>query len=94
MIDCEFLGFTINAKFNGCTYEDYDKCLNDAGYKRDTYKLPSKYVENYLPPIKVVHQEVPTTQVYPSFTNTKIEALKSYINMMKYRSVTDASYQR
>ena len=43
MIDCEFLGFTINAKFNGCTYDDYDKCLNDAGFKRDTYKLPSKY---------------------------------------------------
>ena len=44
IIDCEFLGFTINAKFNGCTYEDYDKCLNDAGYNRDTYKLPSSIV--------------------------------------------------
>ena len=45
MIDYESLGFTINAKFNGCNNEDYDKCLNDAGYKRDTYKLPSKYIK-------------------------------------------------
>ena len=43
MANYEFLGVSINDKFSGCTHEDYDKCLKDAGYKRDTYKLPSEY---------------------------------------------------
>ena len=43
MANYELLGVSINDKFSGCTHEDYDKCLKDAGYKRDTYKLPSEY---------------------------------------------------
>ena len=32
----------LSGKFKECTPEDYEECLNDAGYNREAYKLTSK----------------------------------------------------